>query len=169
MKKSQALFKGKMSQALFVFTAAAFFLGLGGGRALAQNEAISQLANTVERSKALRDQLVDYDVVFRRDPMQPLIDADGEMVSVSGLHGGLSVPGIIWSETRPLAVLDDQFLAEGDAIGPYTILDIRKDGLIAMRNREEVFIPLDRGIDAAPSMGGKKTAASEEAETSSQE
>ena len=57
--------------------------------------------------------------------------------------------GVIWSEARPLALLDYDLLAEGDVIGPYRIVEIRPDGLIAQREDERVFVPLDRGIEMA--------------------
>ena len=92
--------------------------------------------------------MVGYDVVFRRDPMRSLIDARGQLVTSAGLGGGLSVQGIIWSEERPLAVIDDALFAAGDTVGAYKILQIRPDGVIAQHGQEALLIPLDRGLQA---------------------
>jgi hypothetical protein len=59
----------------------------------------------------------------------------------------LSVQGIIWSDERPLAVIDDELFAQGDAIGPYTILQIRHEGVIVQRDADYLFVPLDRGLE----------------------
>jgi hypothetical protein len=91
--------------------------------------------------------MAGYDAVFRRDPMRPLIDAQGQLVTTTGLHGGLSVQGIIWSDERPLAVIEDELCAQGDVVGPYKILQIRADGVIAQREDQFLFIPLDRGVE----------------------
>ena len=71
----------------------------------------------------------------------------------AGLHVGLAIQGVIWSDERPLAVIDDELFAQGDAIGPYKILQIRPDGVVVQRQDETLFVPLDRGVEtpaAAP-------------------
>ena len=106
-----------------------------------------QLSQAVQTYRDLTKEAGNYDVVFRRDPMRPLIDAQGGLVTSAGLHGGLSVQGIIWSTDRPLAVIEDELFGAGDVLGPYTILQIREDGLIAQRGQDFLFIPLDRGLE----------------------
>jgi hypothetical protein len=109
--------------------------------------AMEQLSQAIAAYKQAAAPSAGYDVVFRRDPMQPLVDAQGRPVTFSGLHGGLSVQGIIWSDERPLAVIDDELFAQGDAVGPYTILQVRQDGVITQRGDEYLFVPLDRGLE----------------------
>jgi hypothetical protein len=108
------------------------------------NEQLGQALETCRKHAA---QLIGYDVVFRRDPMRPLVDEEGRLVTSAGLHGGLSVQGIIWSDERPLVVIDDELFAQGADLGPYKILLIRPDGLVAQRGQDFVFIPLDRGLE----------------------
>ena len=108
-----------------------------------------QLAQAIDTCKRLHQELVGYDVVFRRDPMRPLIDAHGELVSSSGMSGGFSVQGIIWSDEHPLAVIDDELFAEGDVVGPYTLLTIQSGGVVVQHGAETLFIPLDRGIETS--------------------
>ena len=106
-----------------------------------------QLSQTVATCRKLAAQVAGYDAVFRRDPMRPLVDGQGQLVTSAGLHGGLSVQGIIWSDERPLAIIDDELLSQGDVVGSYKILQIRADGLIAQRGEEYLFVPLDRGLE----------------------
>jgi hypothetical protein len=111
-----------------------------------------QLSQAIQTYKEITQETGGYDVVFRRDPMQPLTNAQGQLVTFAGLHGGLSVQGIIWSEERPLAVIDDELFAQGDVVGPYTILQIRSNEVTVQRkDKDEVLvIPLDRGIETPP-------------------
>ena len=105
-----------------------------------------QLEDAVAALREARRPSVAYDAFFRRDPMRAIIDERGELVSASALHGGLSVQGVIWSEQRPLAVVDDELVAVGDVLGPYTVLDIQSGGLMVQRDAQELFIPLDRSL-----------------------
>ena len=102
-----------------------------------------QLAQAVESAQALEEQGGGYDAVFRRDPLKPLINDAGEVVSPLGFTNGLLVQGIIWSDERPLAVVDDELYAAGDAVGPYTIVEIQQEGVMVARDGETSFVPLD--------------------------
>lgn len=109
---------------------------------------LEQLAKALATCKALASQVMGYDVVFRRDPMRPLINDHGDLATSSGLHGGLSVEGVIWSDARPLAVIDDELVAQGAVVGPYTVLQIQPDGVVVQRQGESpLFVPLDRGLE----------------------
>jgi hypothetical protein len=110
-------------------------------------QTMQELAEAIQAAQALNQESQRYDVVFRRDPMQPLINSQGEIVFSSGWHGGLSAQGIIWSEARPLVIADDELLAVGDTIGPYKITDIQPNGLTVERDGETLFVPLDRGME----------------------
>lgn len=110
---------------------------------------IEQLTQALRTCRTLSQRLVDYDAVFRRDPMQALIDAQGQLVTSTGLHSGLAVQGIIWSDQHPLAVIDDELFSPGAVVGPYTILDIQPQGVVVQRGKDELFIPLDRGLGTA--------------------
>ena len=121
---------------------ASAFAGNGGYERTA-----SDLTQTIESAKAGQSSgEAGYDAVFRRDPMRPLVDTQGNMVTTVGFQGGLSVQGIIWSDERPLAVIDDELFAQGDTVGPYTIEKIQSDGVTVRRGEETTFIPLDRGL-----------------------
>ena len=106
-----------------------------------------QLSKAVHTCKAMAQDMGGYDAVFHRDPMQPLIDAQGHPITSSGLQGGLFVQGIIWSDEHPFAIVDDELLSQGDVIGPYTILQIQPEGVAVQRAGEKIFIPLDRGLE----------------------
>ncbi len=106
----------------------------------------SRLTEAVVTSKQMTTDRDLYDAVFHRDPMRPLIDAQGDSISPTGLKGGFSVAGIIWSDDHPLVVIDDDLFGVGETLGPYTITAIKPDGLIAKHcnKNEEIWIPLDR-------------------------
>ena len=106
-----------------------------------------QLSQAVATYKTLNQQQDRYDVVFRRDPMKALVDAQGNLVTSIGLRDGLSVQGVIWSEERPLAIVDDGLFAQGDRVADYSIREIRRDGITVQRGTEILVIPLERGIE----------------------
>ena len=110
-------------------------------------QTVDQLTRATQTYRQLAEPLGGYDVVFHRDPMQPLIDARGALITSAGLHGGLAVQGIIWSDKRPLVVIDDQLCAQGSMVGPYRIVQVRPDGVVVQRDRDCLFIPLDRGLE----------------------
>ncbi len=108
---------------------------------------VQQLAHAVKTSRALSDDAVPYNAVFRRDPMQPLVDERGQWISSSGFGSRLSVQGIIWSDQQPFAVVDDELYASGATVGPYTIIEIQKLGIVVQQGDSRLFIPLDRGFE----------------------
>ena len=113
----------------------------------ASKRTAEELAQAVQTSRTLSQDVAPYDVVFRRDPMQPLVDGQGQWVSSSGLSSGLSVQGIIWSEQRPFAIVDDELYAPGAVVGPYTIVEIQEQGIVVQREGTRLVIPLDRGLE----------------------
>ena len=117
--------------------------------ARAAERALTPLSQAVDHAKRLLGEFAPYDVVFRRDPMRALVDAQGELVTSTGLHGGLSVDGIIWSAEHPLAVIDDELVASGQTVGPYAVLQIQADGVVVQRpgQTQALFVPLDRGLE----------------------
>ena len=100
--------------------------------------------------KSYRDQLKErgeYDTGFRRDPMQALVDSKGQLVASAGLREGSWVQGIIWSDTRPLVVVDDQLFGVGEVVGPYKILEIHPDRVVVQKGDQPETILLDRGTE----------------------
>ena len=136
-----------------VFYTLLIVLCLSGTGVLAQaaqrdyGQLTKQLSETMAMHRTLTRRATDYDVVFRRDPLRALINSRGELVTSAGLHGGLSVEGIIWSAERPLAVIDDELYAQGDSVGFYTIIQIRQDGVVVQKGKDYLLVPLDRGIE----------------------
>ena len=119
-----------------------------------QGNVLDELERSVATCSKMSERMNGYDVVFRRDPMRPLLNKEGDLVSSSGMSGGLSVQGIIWSDEHPLAVVDNELFGVGAVVGPYTITQIQQAGVVATRNGRDMFIPLDRGIEplASPSI-----------------
>ena len=132
---------------LWLVSVACFPGGVAAAAEPATKRTAEQLSQAIATAQVLSEQMVPYDVVFRRNPLKSLIDAQGHLVASSGMSGGLFVQGIIWSGERPLVVIDDELFAQGDVVGPYTILQIMSDNVIVQRGIERLTIPLDRGID----------------------
>ena len=115
------------------------------GRVSAKNyedttDQLSQVTKVFLQRKKERG--AGYEVVFRRDPLRPLVDESGNVVNPVGLESSFELQGIVRSKDLNLALVNDRFLKEGDVIGPYKILQIRPDGIRAQRGAETLFIPL---------------------------
>lgn len=118
-----------------------------GARSTSNNaQQVQALIQAAETSRKLSQRLVAYDAYFRRNPMQGLIDAEGNINGISEGSNALCVQGIIWSDQKPLVIVDDALYAPGAAIGPYTIEEIRTDGITVKRGEDKLFVPLDRGL-----------------------
>ena len=100
------------------------------------------LSHSMEVFRKLSEPGSGYNVVLRRDPLEPLIDGQGNVVSATGLHEGLVVQGIIYSEGFKSALVDEQFYFVGDTVGPYRILQIKPDGFLAQDGEKTIFVPL---------------------------
>ena len=122
----------------------------GKGSTERYEQTADELAQAVHTAQALEEQAGGYDAVFSRDPLKALIDAQGRVVSATGFSGELAVQGIMWSQERPLAVVDDELYATGDSVGPYTIVEIRQEGVVVARDGATLFVPLDRGVGLPP-------------------
>lgn len=129
---------------------------LGGGSLLSTGQAAQgslerttrQLEHALRSHRQLAQENKAHDGVFRRDPMQPLVDAQGKQVGGGGSMAvgreGMWIQGIIWSPGRPLVVVNDQLFGQGDSVGPYKILTIHPDRVVAQRGDQSETISLDR-------------------------
>ena len=103
----------------------------------------NQLAKTVELYRSLAKQEITLDkMLLRRDPLASLIDAQGNPTAAAGLFDGPVLQGIIRSEGFVRVLIDDQFYAAGDSFGPYTVREIRDDGIDLEQGASTVFVPL---------------------------
>lgn len=113
--------------------------------------ALDQIEQTTQQlsqaMKSYRDQLKEreeYDTAFRRDPMQALVDSQGQLIGSVGSREGSWIQGIIWSDTQPLVVVDGQLFGPEDVVGPYKILEIHPDRVIVQKGDQQETISLDR-------------------------
>lgn len=75
-----------------------------------------------------------------RDPMAPLVDNNGNILIPKEFDvGGLNLKGIIYSAAMPLAIINDQVLAEGDTLGEYTIVDITEKS-VSLQKADKGFV-----------------------------
>ena len=80
---------------------------------------------------------------FGRDPMQPLLDAQDNIVS-SETHTEeeLIVQGIVESGGSRTALINGKLCTQGASINGSQILEIRSDGVVIQKADKTVFIPL---------------------------
>lgn len=101
------------------------------------------LSQSIETFHKLSEPGPGYHVVLHRDPMEPLIDEQGNIINSTGLHEGLAVQGIIYSEGFKSVLVDDQFYFQGDTVGPYRIVEVKSDGFVARQDDgKTIFVPL---------------------------
>ncbi len=110
---------------------------------------VHELSQAVDAARRFSAQTPPFDAVFRRNPMQPLVNDKGEPMGMATSHDGPAVQGIIWSEEHPLVIIDDELMGKGAVMGPYTISEIRSDGVVVAYKGETLFIPLN-GVTALP-------------------
>ena len=113
--------------------------------------ALDQIEQTTQQlsqtMKSYQDQLKErgeYDSAFRRDPMQALVDSQGQLIGSVGSREGSWIQGIIWSDTQPVVVVDGQLFGPGEVVGPYEILEIHPDRVIVQKGDQQETISLDR-------------------------
>ena len=106
-------------------------------------QTFQQLSKALETCRASSAEQVGYDAGFGRDPMGPLVDAQGQIAVPLGLRGGHALQGIIWTHGAPMVLIDGELYREGDALGPYTIREIQEKGFFAVRGKNRQWIPLN--------------------------
>ena len=100
----------------------------------------------------------ESEVAFTRDPLQPLVNAQGQVIGpIGGLQSGLSVRGIIWSEQHPMAVIGDELVGEGETVGRYTITKILQDRVEVQAGSETKVVLLERGVATKPAAAATAT------------
>ena len=83
--------------------------------------------------------------VAGRDPLQPLVDAQGNILGPAYVNTDLMVQGIVNSGTSPVALINDRFYSQGDTVGHDRLLEIRADGVIVQNEKGTTFVPLYPG------------------------
>ena len=79
----------------------------------------------------------------RRDPLQSLVDAQGNILETAGPKSAVLVlKGIVGSADSKTVLINDKFYAQGDSVDGYRILEIRPDGVVVQNDKDKVFVPL---------------------------
>lgn len=78
-------------------------------------------------------------MVPARAPTEPVERQDTTAVRVLTTGGAtLKLEGIVWSETRPLAVLNGRIAGAGEVVDGFTILSVQQES-IEVRYQGETF------------------------------
>ena len=79
-----------------------------------------------------------------REPFSPLISKGGIILIPQKIEfAGMALKGIIYSEGKPLAIINEEVLKEGDKIGEYTVLKINKKSVTRKKNNEAFILKLE--------------------------
>lgn len=79
-----------------------------------------------------------------RDPFSPLVNKSGLILIPREVDiDGLSLGGIIYSESTPVAVINDEVLEEGETIGGYVIVAIEEKSVILKNANQEYVLKLE--------------------------
>lgn len=77
--------------------------------------------------------------VGRKDPFLP--PPSGKYIPPASSGGGeLNLAGIIWDAERPLAIINDTVIGEGDKIGDKKVIKIEKESVILIQEDGKKYI-----------------------------
>ena len=85
-----------------------------------------------------------------RDPMQPLLDAEDNIVYSEAQSSELVIQGIVESGGSKMALINGKFYAQGASINDCRILEIRSNGVLTQNADNVIFIPLYPGTHREP-------------------
>ena len=86
---------------------------------------------------------VSSDRSFRRDPLQPLIDAWGNVLhTTASQNKGLMIQGIVDAGDAAMVLIDNKYYKKGDTVENCRILEIRRDGILVQKATATFFISL---------------------------
>ena len=77
-----------------------------------------------------------------RDPLQPLMDAQGNVLNPTYVNSELMVQGIVNSGKSQVALINNKLYSQGDTIGHNRILEIHADGIMIQDEKGTTFVPL---------------------------
>ncbi|UCD15813.1 MAG: hypothetical protein JSV34_01835 [Candidatus Omnitrophota bacterium] len=79
-----------------------------------------------------------------RDPFSPLISRGGRiLIPQEETVSNFVLRGIIYSEDKALAIINDEILKENDRIGEYIILRVEEKRVILKNEDEEIILKLE--------------------------
>lgn len=79
------------------------------------------------------------DEVGREDPFLP---ASEKYIPVAPAHTGQNLTGIIWDAKKPLAIINNMIVGEGEIIGNKKIIKIEKESVLISENGKEYILRL---------------------------
>lgn len=88
-----------------------------------------------------------YDSKGNRDPLMPLVDAQGYVVSFASTEGAsdLNLEGIVKGQDEGhFAIINSSVFKVGDMIGGYELITIEDTRVILSNNGEELVLELEK-------------------------
>lgn len=79
-----------------------------------------------------------------RDPLSPLVSKSGQLLLSRELdETGLHLKGIIYSQGKSVAIINDEVIKEKGIIGAYTVVSIEQKKVILKKGNEEFILKLE--------------------------
>jgi type II secretory pathway component PulC len=88
-----------------------------------------------------------YPDEFDRDPLEPLINAEGVInVKLVRQYGDLELNGIMYSraETQSSAIINNTLVKKGDYIGAYKIEEIKLDSVVLNKKGKKISLEISK-------------------------
>ena len=109
---------------------------------------VRELSQSIEAVKRLSQEVGNYDAFSGRDPMRPLVDAGGSLISMD--YGKevaeLKVEGIVSSSPGAyMALINNRLYQQGSYLGDTQLVEIRHDGVFIKKDSSVIFLPLYSG------------------------
>jgi len=77
------------------------------------------------------------DLELKTDPF-----SGAPILPEKALSSGIYLNGILWDETSPLAIINDEVVKIGDRVGEYAVVKIKKDSVILSNGSSELELRL---------------------------
>jgi len=99
-----------------------------------KQRAVTAEINTVSNTK--RPRKTDFST-WGRDPF-----SSGPAVSAPATLSDMVLTGILWDDSAPLAMINDNLVGAGDKIGGYTAVEIKKDKVVLTDGEQNYTLTL---------------------------
>ncbi len=98
--------------------------------------------------QAQEEKVFSYDSKGKRDPLMPLVSAEGYIISTISTEGvkDFRLEGIVCTEGQDnYAVINSSVFRKGDSVGEYKVITIEKEKVVLSDGKEDIVLKLEKG------------------------
>lgn len=109
---------------------------------------LSIIFPAIAADTASNDEAPKYDKAKKRNPFIPIVTTDGQLINIQeeDEKAEINLEGIIYDKDgQSMAIINGQILRKNDNIGDGKIVEIRKDGVVYIKNGEVFKLDLKKG------------------------